>query len=213
MKIKILLLLFLCLSSVLFSQKSFEKSRIVAGVNWDLGVYKTEAYLNDFPTIKDDDGAVSSITSVWGEYGVTNWLGIGLKIARSKYFTEKDSVTNIQPTAASNDIGLQLSFHPVRTKKFDLPLVIVLGSSGFKRKSNDVTNTMASDVGTFYNLSINPRLFFGEKARFGMNLKIGLAGYTYNSMDISDNHNSLSNVYTLTGKGVNFMFGFQYNIK
>ena len=213
MKNKCVLVLAFLIGNFVFAQKSFQKSRIVLGLNWDLGIYKTEAFLNDLPSLKEDDAAVSSITGIWGEYGVNNWLGVGLRIARSRYFAEKDTLTNTVPNTSSNDIGLQLSLHPIKTKKFDLPIIIVLGSSGFKRDSKDAINSLATDRGTFYNLAVNPRFFFGEKARFGMNVKLGLAGYTYNSIDISNNITSFEDVYTLTGRGANFMFGFQYNLK
>jgi hypothetical protein len=193
--------------------QSFAKKRIVGGLNFDIGTYNTIYWLNDFPETKEEDRAGSKIVSLWGEYGLANWLGIGLKIAGSNYFVSKDSLTGITPSVRSTDIGLQLSWHIVKSTKFDLPLTLVVGSSSFKEDFKTSDHATLKDNGSFSNIVINPRFFFGSKAKFGVNLKLGWATYAYKSMDLKNDNNNFVDYFTLKSSGANFGIGIQYSFR
>jgi hypothetical protein len=76
---KVLLFVATFCSLASFAQ-SFDKNKIYCGLNYDLGVYATKIYDKRLDTT-DNDGAGSHIISLWGEYGVLPWLGVGTRIA------------------------------------------------------------------------------------------------------------------------------------
>jgi hypothetical protein len=144
------------------------------------------------------------------EYGVTNWLGVGARFAYSDYFEEKDSITGIKAQFTSIDAGLALNFHLVKSKRFDMPISVNFGYSSFKYLSNDTKGSKGKDNGLNYGISLLPRIYFGDHV--GMFFNLGYAGYTYPSIQFSDNTDSNLNdendwKYKLKGSGANLGIG------
>ncbi len=114
------------------------------------------------------DGAGSTIYGLSGEYGVTDWLGIGFRFGYSNYIEETQYDTVYTPTkvthtykpkARSIDFGLNVNFHLVKGKRFDMPLCLTMGYSNFKYLQNnpdtdptsvDNSGAMAKDNGMNY---------------------------------------------------------------
>ncbi len=188
--------------------QSFDKGKIVVGLNYDLGVYTTEVYSRIADTT-ENDGAGSHIYTLSGEYGVLPWLGAGVKVGGASYITRPDSATGATPTSSSFDFALLVNAHLVRKEKFDLPVGVSFGGSSFKWKSNDSEEGMIKDFGTMFTIYTNPRFYFGEQKKFGFNLKVGYAMFSYNSLDISTKSDRETNAGSLKGKGVNLGAGFQ----
>lgn len=195
--------------------KAFEKGNVCVGLGIGLGVYGTQLHATSTygnVTVEDDttDGAISTIIPLTVEYGVTNWLGIGLRGAYSNYFTERDSITGYKEKTTSFDADLMLNFHLIKSKRFDMPIVLTIGYSNFKIKNNDPINSMAKDNGMNFGIALNPRIYFGD--HIGMFFNVGYVGFAYNSLEFSndmdsnlnDNHNTK---FSLKGNGANLGLG------
>jgi hypothetical protein len=236
MKNKVLALLILLpfASHVKAQDKAFQKGNMVIDLGVGLGVYGTKVhqeYDQDvyvFPTgikterVKKDttDAAASFIFPLRFEYGITNWLGVGARLAYSKYATEKDSVNNYKPKVYGVDADLVISFHLVKSKHFDMPVCLSLGYSSITYKANnpntnppflpDNGNGMAKGGGSNYGISLVPRIYFGDHV--GMFFNVGYAGYNYPHLIFSNNSDSNLNddnnmIYKLKGNGLNLGLG------
>lgn len=188
--------------------QSFEKGKIIAGLNYDFSIYSTESY-DKQTRVTETDGAAANIFSGWGEYALTDRLGAGLRLAGFSYIVEPDSATGIRPKGRSFDYGLFVNYHLVKKTRFDLPLGLSFGGSGFKYQSNLPDNGIAKDHGIFINAGLNPRIYFGK---FGINFKLAYAMFIYNSVDFSTNAMVENNSISFKGKGANIGLGFQYRI-
>jgi hypothetical protein len=157
------------------------------------------------------DGAVTRTFPVTLEYGVTNWLGIGARVAYNKFFTAVDSAANnTHPDVRSLDADLVIGLHFIKTKRFDLPLNISAGYSAFTYQSNDALHHTAKDGGLNFGVQLQPRIFFGN--HIGMYFNVGYANVSYKSMTFSNDNDSDLNdtdnrLYTLKGSGLNVGLG------
>ncbi len=209
--------------------KAFEKGNITVDLGIGFGIYGTKIHSEhtsnviswngtqfvSTPTrIKKDttDGAGSVIYPIKVEYGITNWLGIGARLAYSNYFEERDSITGIKPKVSSFDAGIVANFHLVKTKRFDMPISMTLGYSHFKYLSNDNLSSKGVDNGINYGISLLPRIYFGN--HIGMFFNVGWAGYKYPSIHFSNSNDSNLNddnnqdwKYSIKGNGMNIGIG------
>ena len=207
------LLIFIGISSA--QDKAFKKGDITAnlGVGW--AIYGTKLHSEaTYGTTKvvDDttDGAASVIYPLQGEYGVTNWLGIGARFALSNYFEETDSITGIKPKVRGIDADLVLNFHLVKSKRFDMPVQLLFGYSNFKINFNDPSHQIGKDNGLNYGIMLVPRIYFGDHV--GMFFNLGYMGYSYPSIHFSNDTDSDLNdnnawLFKLKGNGFNIGLG------
>ncbi|HEX8515715.1 MAG TPA: outer membrane beta-barrel protein [Bacteroidia bacterium] len=197
--------------------KAFKKGDITAGLGIGLGIYgtrihTTSSYQNLTFTHDTTDAAASVIYPLTLEYGITNWFGVGGRFAYSNYFTERDSLTGYKEKTTSLDADLMLNFHLVKSKRFDMPIVLTVGYSRFKINSNEPSQWMARDNGINFGFALNPRIYFGD--HIGMFFNVGYAGYSYPSLRFSDKTDSNLNengdyrsTFSLKGNGANIGFG------
>ena len=162
--------------------------------------------------VKNDttDAAASAIYPLSFEYGVTNWLGLGARLAWSNYFEETDSISHIKPRVRAIDAAFVANFHLVKSRRFDMPVSLTLGYSNFRYWSNDPFDSQAKDNGLSFGLGLTPRIYFGN--HIGMYFNLGYAGYSYPSVlfsnDADSNVNDENNwLYKLKGNGVNIGIG------
>jgi hypothetical protein len=118
----------------------------------------------------------------------------------------------VKPSSSSFDFGVMVNAHLVRKEKFDLPLGVFFGGSSWNWKNNYTDNGMIKDFGTVFNVNVNPRFYFGAEKRFGFNLKLAYAIYSYKSLDLSTTTVNETDIATLTGKGMNIGLGFQMRL-
>ncbi len=209
--------------------KAFKKGDMTVELGAGFGLYGTHAHesynenvvvvngstfsIQKVRTTKDTtDAALSAIYPIAFEYGVTNWLGVGARIAYCRYLGGTDSATGYKPTVHSIDADVFADFHLVKSKHFDMPVRVTLGYSNFKYLSNDPFDSQAKDNGINYGISLIPRIFFGQ--HIGMYFNVGYAGYNYPSMIFSNNTDSNTNdnggqdlKYKLSGNGFNIGLG------
>ncbi len=177
------------------------------------------------------DGAGATIFGLNGEYGLTDWLGLGFRFGFSKYIAEEEHDTvyagstqttyNYQPKVRSIDFGLDVNFHLVKGKRFDMPICLTVGYSNFKYSqnnpdtdpsSNDNSGAGGKDNGMNYGIHLKPKIYFGKTQHVGLAFHLGYMGYTYPSILFSNNSDSNLNdennwQYKLKGNGFNIGIG------
>lgn len=247
-KITITFLFACCSSSLLTAQddKAFHKGTISIDPSIGIVVYQTKAHSEQdstywtgtsFATARatedDEDGAAATVYSITGEYGVTDWLGLGFRFGYSNYIegTKDDSVFNTstlkydfysyKPKARSIDFGVNVNFHLVKGKRFDMPICLTMGYSNFKYSENnpdtdlstvDNGNAVAKDNGLNYGILLMPKIYFGKEQHVGLAFHVGYLGSSYPSIIISDNSDSNLNdnnnaTFRLKGNGFNIGIG------
>jgi hypothetical protein len=192
-----------------FSQKvAFEKKTKVIDINANFGVYNTVSTdsTERAQGKNHQDKAAPYGFALSFEYGVLDWLGIGLKGQACTYLSSRDT-SGVKPDAKVKDIALVVNFHLVRKKRFDLLLGGNIGYSGFKFSSNDSKSSVAKGGGLMYDIHVQPRLYFSE--HFGMYLSLSYIGYSYSKLKLSDNVRTYTDHLTFKGSGVNVGIGFQ----
>jgi hypothetical protein len=214
----------LFISTVRSQDKAFEKGDITVDIGIGIGVYGTKIHeeynedrfnlLTGFETVRvkhdTTDAAASVIYPLRLEYGVTNWLGIGARIAYSNYFVEKDTINNYQSKVHGIDADFLANFHLIKSKRFDMPVCLSIGYSNIKYMANDPYSHQAKGNGLNFGLSLMPHIYFGD--HIGMYFNIGYAGYNYPNLKFSNNQDSNLNdendlIYKLKGNGLNLGLG------
>jgi hypothetical protein len=227
--------------------KAFHKGTITFDPSIGFAIYGTKSHSehdHDYWTgtsiatkrvVEDTtDGAGSSIYGLNVEYGVTNWLGIGVRFAYSNYIeeTQHDTVYSFsgmqtytyKPKARSVDFGINVNFHLVKGKRFDMPLCLTLGYSNFKLSNNnpdtdissyDNSGGVAKDNGFNYGILLMPKIYFGKTQHVGIAFHLGYMGYNYPSIKFSNNVDSNLNdndnsSYRLKGNGFNIGIGLSF---
>ncbi len=182
------------------------------------------------------DAAASTIFGLNGEYGVSNWLGVGLRFAYSNYFEETEydtvytfptkTVYSYKPKVRAIDFGVNVNFHLVKGKRFDMPICLTLGYSNFKYMRNnpdtdpgsyDNSGEGGKDNGLNYGILLCPKIYFGKAQHVGLAFHVGYMGYTYPSILFSNNADSNLNdennwKYKLKGNGFNIGIGLSVKI-
>ncbi|MCE9538943.1 MAG: hypothetical protein K8R85_06970 [Bacteroidetes bacterium] len=209
-------------------QDAFHKGAVVIDLGIGASVYKTEledAYNTkvwngtSFTTtrIKKDTSNISGATVIPLniEYGLKNWLGVATRVAYSRYFSEKDSLSGIKIGIRGIDAGLSLNLHLIKTDHFDMPIGVTIGYSNFKVDSKDSLNTIAKDNGLNYGFALVPRFYFGE--HIGLSINAGYMVYNFPSIAFSNKNdpninNNTDRVFKLKSSGVNISVGLLIKI-
>ena len=192
-----------------FSQASFEQKTKVIDINANFGVYNTvgsDSTERANGRVKNDKGAPYGF-ALGFEYGVLNWLGVGLKGQMCTYLTSKDTATGATPVGKANDVMLVLNAHMVRAKRFDLLGGFDLGYSGFKFSSNDKNHSIAKGGGFVWNVHIQPRLYFSN--HFGMYMNLSYISYAYPKLKFKDDTRTYTDHLKFNASGINVGIGFQ----
>lgn len=205
-----------CMISSLSAQKAFEKGNIVVDGGAALSIYTTHVH-QEFGAFKHDttDKAGGGCYALRGEYGVTNWLGVGARFGFTNFIDTKDSVTNYTPTTRGLDVNFSLNFHFIKTRRFDMPLYMNFGYAKFMSNSNDPLNTKAKGNGSGFGMGLMPRIYFGD--HIGMHFLLGFQSYNFGNIHYSnDNDSNLNKTWdakvTLKASGTQIGIGLQYKL-
>lgn len=203
--------------------QAFHKGAIVVDLGAGVSVFKTdikEEYNNQLWNgssittirVKKDttSGAGAATYPLTVEYGLKNWLGVAARLAYSKYFSEKDSISGLKVAVRGIDAGLVLNLHLIKTNRFEMPISATLGYSSFKLDSKDSLNSIAKDNGINYGFSLVPRFYFGN--HIGLSLQVGYIAYSYPSILFSNNNDANMNdnnnhTFKLKASGANIGAG------
>ena len=218
-----LLLLAACLFTLhsKAQEKSFQKGRLIISLCANGAFYadkyheeRDSSFLTRITHVAKDkkDQALAGVFPLSIEYGLTNWLGVGVRGAYTKFIDNPDSTYKYgKPKVTSTDVGLTLDFHLIKTVSFDMPIVINAGYSSFTFLQNNSVNSSAKATGYNYGIGIQPRIFFNK--HFAMFFNIAYSGIDYNKIKYWDNavssYNDTQNASgTLKASGANLGLGF-----
>lgn len=161
-------------------------------------------------TASETNRAGNSNFNLGAEYGLHKRFGAGLNFKSNRFFTSEDTATKTTPTANSFDISAVANFHAVNVKKFDLVIGGEFGYSNLTYKTNDKSNLILKGNGTYANIYLNPRIYFGK---FGINFKFYAPFINYSKMKTN---NEDINYYVISkwkgSPGFGLSFGLQYSI-
>ncbi|HRP59808.1 MAG TPA: hypothetical protein PK833_05900 [Vicingus sp.] len=185
-KLLFLIIAIFSLSSQLYSQ-AFEKGNWNIDLDLGFGAYGTKSTstitVGAFSvTDTDVDGTASSVFRLGGEYGISDRIGLGLKLGSSNYFIaeeDRDTVKSVKGT----DFAVSFNFHLLKANRNDLFLTLGLGFSSAKWLYHDVPGFFLSSAkgsGSYLTLGITDRIFFSDHV--GMLLNISYAGFNCNSI-------------------------------
>ena len=113
------------------------------------------------------------------EYGISNRIGLGLKLGHSNYIIspeDKDTVKSI--TAV--DFAIDFNFHLLNANRNDLFLTLGLGVTNAKWEYQNLPGILlssATGTGSCVTLGITDRIFFSDHV--GMLLNLSYTGYNY----------------------------------
>jgi hypothetical protein len=152
---------------------------------------------------------INTTTSAGGsfEFGLFNWLGIGLQSTYNIYNLSKDS-SGSTPGATSFAIGGLVNIHIIRLHHLDLMLGGNFGLS-FLHYSDNIGNVQLATGGS-EDLHVTARYYFG---RFGVNASASLPFTNYPKFSTNSNQSVGENVLdTWKASGGAFSIGIQYRI-
>lgn len=210
---KTLLSSFFLMLVIALKAQSFYKGALVTELNTGFENYNTvlKVKIKDPNRTRDtsyNDRAANTNFGFAVEYGLHKNFGVGIRYKANNYFTSRDSVTNRKPEVKTNDFLVELNYHPVVKKNFDLVLGANIGYSTFKYKANDSLNLVLSGGGMYISPYINPRIYFG---RFGINFKLFAPFANYNKLTTNNaDFNTYIAITKWRASGFGLSFGIQY---
>lgn len=193
--------------------QAFEKGNINLDLGIGFGGYKTtteittaEVTILGFTipptTIKDEDGAASTIIPLTFEYGISDKIGLGVQLGFSNYFIDNEDSTETTESVRSVDFGLVVNYHLLNSDKNDLFIGIALGGSSVNWK--DLSGEEWTGSGSYFSLYIKDRIFFNDN--IGIMFNLGYTGYRYSDLESSID-NPFIDKFEWTIRGVNFGTG------
>lgn len=206
---KKLFLLLAIASSVAAHAQVFDRNDIVIQAGAGLGIYRYQFTDVTNNVIQDRDTSASWTFPFQMEYGVNRWLGAGFAFTFNN-FIEGDSSSNEKATVL--DFVPTANLHvPWNLKHFDLSAGLGYGYSTFKYKIDAVNHPVAKAGGTVLVVGINPRLYFGENARFGITGWYRYTKHNYKKGTVTDDSN-VEYKFKLDGPGNSFGLGLIFKI-
>ncbi len=195
---KKLLVLFGISCATAVSAQVIDRNDIIIQAGGGLSIYHHQFTDLTNNNVNPRDTSASWTFPFQVEYGVTRWLGGGLAFTYSA-FLEGDSAGNDKATAI--DVVPTAYLHvPWSLKKFDLCASVGFGYSSFKYTVDEPNNPVAKAGGTVLVIGANPRLYFGENARFGITGWYRYTKHNYKEGTVSDDTN-LEYKFKLEGPG------------
>jgi hypothetical protein len=210
------LLIFLSVNSI--SAQCFKEKDMIFDGKYELGYYGTQNH-DKIKNVTTNSQAASKIFNLSVEYAITKWVGIGAKFQYDNFFTGKDTVRDlpnpkdyevVKPTVNGYDFAAFANGHFVKKKSVDMYAGISFGYSSILYKRNSVDNAQASGSGTWLDIHLSPRFYFGE--HFGMNVNLAYSTFNYTDLKVQNNSVQPLDAFGLKGSGVNLGVGLMYKI-
>jgi hypothetical protein len=207
-----LLVALITLTEANAQDKSFYKGALVISADAGFEAYSINENYNIIGISNKLFSATAKInttTSAGGsfEFGLFNWLGIGLQSTYNSYNLSKDS-SGSKPGATSFAIGGLANIHIIRIQHLDIMLGGNFGLS-FLHYTDNIGNVQLATGGSD-DLHITARYYFG---RFGLNASASLPFTNYPKFSTNSNQSLGENVLdTWKASGGAFSIGIQYRI-
>lgn len=189
------------------SEQSFQKGSLIASLSYGFDIdnvklQEVNNYLTPPQTINSTGKAGSGNLNLGGEYGVNNWLGLGLQFKLDSYLHS----SNVSQ-ANGFEGGIIVNAHIVRHKHFDFLAGLDIGASTLTLTLNDGFNDQVYGSGSWFDFHLTTRIYFGK---FGINTTLYFPSINYT---ITTN-NSTFNEYiadSWKASGFGFNIGIQYH--
>ncbi len=188
------------------AQSSFEKGTNVISLGGDLGIYNYVSTIGS-SNKSDNNLAANKMLTLQYERGILNWLGVGVKLQRSNYFTSTDTVTQTKASIKAFDALLVINGHFIRAKRVDMYAGFNIGYSALNWEARDAYVSNAKGGGLTYDFHVQPRFYFGN--HIGMFINLAYVHYNYQNMDFTNTFTKIDDVLDLKGGGMNFGIGLQ----
>lgn len=216
MKKLLVVLLFSSYQLITISQRAnaqtFQTGSLITSISYGFDVYRIqeneiETYTTPAYSQNVTGGAACGNLNVGGEFGVTNWLGLGLQFKLDSYLHKDTGTTGIEQ-ANGFEYGIVVNFHIVRHLHFDLLGGLNLGGSSLTLTSNDGFNDQVYGKGSWFDIHFTARIYFGK---FGVSATLYFPTINYPNLT---SNNSTFNTYVIDswkaqGEGLNI--GIQYH--
>lgn len=188
------------LFSVYLTAQSFSFGTITSDVGVAGGIYSVGGYSPVNNSSHTGIGIIGTLPRVNAEFGVLNFLGVGVSYRRGTYGKKNDYKLR------GNDLLLRVNFHLARKKNsFDLPIGVGYGTSTFGGNINATQGIHTS--GSVLNVHVSPHFYFGKYV--GMFLSLGYNKHFMKKVELIDNTKIYTEADGATWKmgGLYFEFG------
>jgi len=215
---KLVVITLFTLSSSLFTlcgAQSFQAGSLIAYGSFGLDILHTSytqtiQYLgaNVGKTQTNTGGAATSTPQLGAEFGVTNWLGLGLAGQFDEYIHGKNDTNSGVSSALAFEIGAIINFHIIRHTHFDLLAGFNIGYSNLTITSNNGTNDQIYGSGTWFDVHLTTRIYVGK---FGFNITLVFPNMNYPKLtsNVTTYNEYVLSSFKLSGTGFNA--GVQYH--
>jgi hypothetical protein len=208
-RITLTLLATLCIMASAKAQ-SFKEGDFVIDLGANFMYYNTTAQSSVSGSQVKTDKMAGGVYSAGLEYGLFNWLGVGLKVRYDDYITSKDSITHLRPSVTGYDVIANANFHFIKTEHLDIPIGVGYGYSGMNYTVP--ADTLARNLkgkGAIFDVHVDPKIYFGH--HFGINFHVAYTWFGYPQLIYNDNKSGNSpNTTNLTATGLNLGVGLQF---
>lgn len=201
------MLLMLSVTNIKTHAQAFQKGNWNIDVDLGLGIYATQTTttikanafgFNFSDSNTDKDGTASSIFRIGGEYGVSNKIGVGLKIGFSNYFIDEEDKDTVK-SVKSTDFAVHVNYHLLNADKNDLFLTLGLGIANANWEYHDIQGAFlksAKGNGGYFTLGITDRIFFSDN--IGMLFSLNFPPMNINiDPELSDDFSAAFNAFNV----------------
>jgi hypothetical protein len=202
-----------CFSAFIFSfsltskAQTFQRGSLIVSASYGFDIYHLQLHeVNNYytppQTVNTTGGAGSGNANLGAEFGVTNWLGLGVQFKLDSYL-HSSNVTQ----ANGFEGGLIINAHIVRHLHFDFLAGLNLGASSLTITWNDGYNDQIYGSGSWGDFHITTRIYFGK---FGVSATLYFPTINYNLSSNNEIFNTyIADTWKASGEGLNI--GVQYH--
>ena len=208
----VLLAIFLMLWGIVPAQKSFYSGALVISANFgtDGNIANQRYFSASEPQAQTLNGsATASDFNIGAEYGLFNWLGLGIISRVDNYYSQENQITQSTPSEGAMDIGGTANLHLLKWAHLDVLAGYDFGFSHLTYNTNNSIHTTSTANGTWSDIHATGRIYFG---RLGINLCFYVPGTTYTNFKTSNMSlgDYTINYWKSTGYGASV--GLQYRL-
>ncbi|HTA26482.1 MAG TPA: hypothetical protein VK809_01745 [Bacteroidia bacterium] len=190
------------------SAQTFQSGSLIVSLTYGFDIYSTQYnqvnnYLSPPQTISSTGGAASGNVNLGAEFGVTNWLGLGLQGKFDSYLHK----SNFQ-SANGGEYGILINFHIIRHLHFDLLGGFDVGGSQLTLTSNDGTNDQVYGSGSWFDIHFTSRVYIGK---FGFSATLYFPSINYSNLTSNVSGYNEFVIASLKAHGEGLNFGVQYH--
>ncbi|HTA83949.1 MAG TPA: hypothetical protein VK783_13480 [Bacteroidia bacterium] len=213
MKKIVILLTGLLLTQPIWAQETFYSGSVNVGENfgadWESANMQFQGTMENAPPVHSIKLRASNF-NLTGEYGLFDFLGVGLIGRIDNYYVSEDEYIKTVPSAADEQAGAVVNIHFISQRHLDLLAGIDAGFSQLDYALNDYDiRTLISGYGTWGDIHATGRWYFGQ---VGINLSLYGATSNYDNLHSDKTPAGEYLVSSFKTMACGIGFGLQYRI-